>query len=190
MQKARGFTVVELSVVIVVIAILASITIVSYNHVTARANDSLTRQGVNKFEKAMKLWSLKTNDRRPLGNSGSTLPLSGSNCRDGGGQGWVHSGVYTCTTEDFLVAGGFLPENFMYSLPVNKSQSASLGGKRSIMLYSCLSGSNRYLLMWSLQQPTADDTAQFDAVLAECGRTGSASTFQGYGMRSAKVLYL
>lgn len=37
-QQKNGFTIVELLVVIVVIGILASITIVSYNGITARAN--------------------------------------------------------------------------------------------------------------------------------------------------------
>lgn len=41
-QKDRGFTIVELLVVIVVIAILAAITIVSYTGITARANASKT----------------------------------------------------------------------------------------------------------------------------------------------------
>ncbi len=39
-QKQKGFTIVELLIVIVVIGILASITIVSYNGVQARAKDS------------------------------------------------------------------------------------------------------------------------------------------------------
>jgi prepilin-type N-terminal cleavage/methylation domain-containing protein len=38
MKKERGFTIVELLVVIVVIGILAAITIVSYTGITARAN--------------------------------------------------------------------------------------------------------------------------------------------------------
>ena len=36
----RGFTIVELLIVVVVIAVLAAITIVSYNGITSRANAS------------------------------------------------------------------------------------------------------------------------------------------------------
>jgi len=43
----RGFTIVELLVVIVVIAILAAITIVSYNGITGRANDSVVQNNLN-----------------------------------------------------------------------------------------------------------------------------------------------
>lgn len=38
--KSQGFTIVELLIVVVVIAILAAITIVSYNGITSRANQS------------------------------------------------------------------------------------------------------------------------------------------------------
>jgi type IV pilus assembly protein PilA len=38
--KARGFTIVELLIVIIIIAILAALTIVAYNGITTRANAS------------------------------------------------------------------------------------------------------------------------------------------------------
>ena len=48
-QKDHGFTIVELLVVIVVIAILAAITIVSYAGITARANTSASQAAANAF---------------------------------------------------------------------------------------------------------------------------------------------
>jgi len=47
--KNRGFTIVELLVVIVVIGILASITIVSYAGVTARANTASAQAAANNY---------------------------------------------------------------------------------------------------------------------------------------------
>ena len=47
MKRTTGFTIVELLIVVVVIAILAAITIVSYNGITARANDSAIKTGLS-----------------------------------------------------------------------------------------------------------------------------------------------
>lgn len=51
MKKDRGFTIVELLIVIVVIAILAAITIVAYNGVQKRANASAAQSGANILQK-------------------------------------------------------------------------------------------------------------------------------------------
>ena len=51
MKRDRGFTIVELLIVIVVIAILAAITIVAYNGVQKRANASAAASGANILQK-------------------------------------------------------------------------------------------------------------------------------------------
>lgn len=52
-QNSAGFTIVELLVVIVVIAILASITIVGYNGIQARAEKAKTLSAVRAYEQAL-----------------------------------------------------------------------------------------------------------------------------------------
>ena len=51
--KQKGFTIVELLIVIVVIAILAAITIVAYNGIQTRARNTQVTAGVNVYYKAI-----------------------------------------------------------------------------------------------------------------------------------------
>ena len=55
-KKQKGFTIIELLIVIVVIGILAAITIVAYNGVQNRANNNTTIQAANTYVKAMKMY--------------------------------------------------------------------------------------------------------------------------------------
>lgn len=55
-KSNHGFTIVELLVVIVVIAILATITIVSYDGINQRAQNSQIISGVEQYYKAIKLY--------------------------------------------------------------------------------------------------------------------------------------
>lgn len=56
MKSRSGFTIVELLIVIVVIAILAAITIVAYNGVQTRARDSARTSDVRAIQKALELY--------------------------------------------------------------------------------------------------------------------------------------
>ena len=52
-NKQFGFTIVELLIVIVIIGILAAITVVAYNGIQNRANNTKTQQAVAAYAKAM-----------------------------------------------------------------------------------------------------------------------------------------
>lgn len=56
-QSERGFTIVELLIVVVVIAILAAITIVSYNGITNRANQSAAKSVAANVQKKVELYN-------------------------------------------------------------------------------------------------------------------------------------
>lgn len=64
-RKVRGFTIVELLIVIVVIGILAAITVVAYNGVTARAENQKTVTAVASYSRAMYAYSA-TNGTYPI----------------------------------------------------------------------------------------------------------------------------
>jgi prepilin-type N-terminal cleavage/methylation domain-containing protein len=55
-KKSQGFTIVELLIVVVVIAILAAITIVSYNGVTERARNLKTIAAARNYSDALQLY--------------------------------------------------------------------------------------------------------------------------------------
>lgn len=56
-NQERGFTIVELLIVVVVIAILAAITIVSYNGITNRANSSSAKSVAATVQKKIELYN-------------------------------------------------------------------------------------------------------------------------------------
>ena len=72
--KKRGFTIVELLVVIVIIGILAAISIVAYNGVTAKARDAQRLQDVKTITKALELYYID-NGHYPNSSCGSSCPV-------------------------------------------------------------------------------------------------------------------
>jgi len=75
-QSKSGFTIVELLIVIVVIGILASIVIVSYNKVQSQARDSKRKTDVSNMIKALELY-YSDNGKYPTA-SGTNSSVNGS----------------------------------------------------------------------------------------------------------------
>jgi type II secretion system protein G len=84
-NKTKGFTIVELLIVIVVIGILAAIVIVAYNGVQQRARDSRRQNDVQALTQALEIYYL-TNGSYPAGSGSSAavgLNSSWSTTADG-----------------------------------------------------------------------------------------------------------
>ena len=59
-QRTLGFTIIELLIVIVVIGIIASITIVSYNGVQARGQDARRKSDITNLQDAIEIYKINT----------------------------------------------------------------------------------------------------------------------------------
>lgn len=86
-----GFTIVELLIVIVVIAILAAITIVAYNGIQQRGRDTVRKNDLTQISKLLRLYETDNGD------------LANANCGNGSGSGWM--------TSDYDGTGPYLPIN-------------------------------------------------------------------------------
>jgi len=182
-NRNKGFTIVELLIVIVTVGILAAITIVAYSAVQARATDTRMRAGADRVEKAIYSWALEAS-QRPRGGWSSTVGLTNGNCVDGAG-GFIYAGAYSCSLEDILVTANKLPSGFTASMPPNTTLSAT-NGVWSIMFYPC--GTNgEYALWYHLLRPTTADSNSMAAV-----EGAGCPTFPrtDYGMKAAKLLKL
>ena len=85
-RQKTGFTIVELLIVIVVIAILAAITIVAYNGIQEQTKNTKTINAVASWVKALRLYEAD-NGSFPTQNS----CLGNTNTYDGNGQCWDSS---------------------------------------------------------------------------------------------------
>jgi len=89
-SRKGGFTIVELLIVIVVIAILAAISIVVYTGIQTRAENTKTIQAVSHYVKALKAYAV-VNDDYPVASFPCLGPL-GTTC------GKVAGAAGTCAT--------------------------------------------------------------------------------------------
>lgn len=75
-QKSRGFTIVELLIVVVVIAILAAITIVSYVGINGRAKASALQETTKQAYTKLQTYSALNSDQYPTTLAGASLPAA------------------------------------------------------------------------------------------------------------------
>ncbi len=83
-QKQKGFTIVELLIVVVVIAILASITIIAYNGIQSRARDTARIDKVKAISKAIELYRVDNGQYPPIQDGSGSESTCGSQTENWG----------------------------------------------------------------------------------------------------------
>jgi general secretion pathway protein G len=73
-HKKTGFTIVELLIVIVVIAILAAITVVAYNGIQQRSRDSVRAQDFDSIQKTLLLYQVDNEGVKATASYGGSGP--------------------------------------------------------------------------------------------------------------------
>ncbi len=155
-----GFTIVELLIVVVVIAILAAITVVSFNGIQQQARDTKRIDDVNKIVKAFQIWSIQE-------NSNFTTMQAGSGAAE---VGWF-DGPYTPypSVKSVLVSGGYLSEGVVD--PINDKTVANAS---AYMITFCNGEENTRVILARLENPPVQTVAE------QIGKTCTYGSFTSY----------
>jgi len=124
-QTHQGFTIVELLIVIVVIAVLAAITVVAYNGIQMRAENTKTIQAVSQYVKALQGYAAMYNTY-PIDSTYPCLGLTGTTCARVSGDG---TGCTASSDSMTSAQPGFDTEmkKILTTTPLLSSQQVSCG---------------------------------------------------------------
>lgn len=150
MRKAvSGFTIVELLIVIVVIAILATISIVTYAGIQTRASNTQTIDAAKQYVKAFHLYAIDNSDY-PNANGclGDSYPAPNNRCLS-------QAGASSCfglgSSSSQVVTNALKP--YMSNKAANPSmQGASCGGDSYLGLYSNYAAGSKYSRVYMILQ--------------------------------------
>ena len=149
-EKQTGFTIVELLIVVVVIAILAAITIVAYNGVTERSRFSSMRSELSSINRAILMYHAE-NGAYPI-TPGTSATCNGSWC------GWGRT-----TGDDFIP--GLSPK---YIAKIPQMPLPAVSGET--YLYRSPDGVNYKLIRLVQSGVSASESAAFaDLMTTDCG---------------------
>ena len=140
MIRPRGFTIVELLIVIVVIGILAAITMVAFSTITTRANNTQTTAGFKEFIKAFYAYGTENGDYpNAAGCLGEGYPSNRCLSQDNTGACFGLGGATNTALNAALrpYMGGKLPTVSM--------QQASCGGTSYIGAYAAYNSTSKIM---------------------------------------------
>lgn len=146
MKTQRGFTIVELLVVIVVIAVLAAITVVAYNGVQNRAKNSQYQTDVATIAKKSELYPHASGTGSyPLVSAGPDLPSDSPQTNAGKLlTSGINSYIETKLPSNIIIFGVLTAAS---SIPTNAQALTAIGnsGTRGYFVKYCSTGRGMYI---------------------------------------------
>lgn len=172
--KQTGFTIVELLIVIVVVAVLASITVVAYRGIRERAVTAAYTSAVDQWEKIL---NIEIAISGSLPNTGENPVCAGRSLADFPAQGVFAEGVCVRASSSGTMASFSSAYFNQFQSNISTSgalplTSISLFGEtvssRGIMIYSASSPFRGYSIQW------------YPQVVGQCGRGMSYGPYLGF----------
>jgi len=138
-KKNVGFTIVELLIVIVVIAILAAISIVAYNGIQQRARDTQRSSDISGIVKGLELYYIDK----------GTYPIVGGSTSSGMNSGWATTAdaswqnlvsalkpyASNIGSDPISTPGVWNASNYSYYYNINSTYCNSVSGQMFILVY-------------------------------------------------------
>ena len=193
-MKQKGFTLVEMLIAIVVIAILAAISVVSYGHITTDAKDTARRAAAKEVQKALVAFMIRKQHVVSWGDPSNAVDSATGLCKmpSGGSEPWDRFTLLPnniranqCTPGDMLVAAGMMTADFWDKLPKNEAYSS--GPRHATQGFArCMSRSSNHgiYLYYYVKKPTSEETALMNDLLTKCGHRASVAK-NAYKMNAA-----
>jgi general secretion pathway protein G len=169
--RRHGFTIVELLVVIVVIAILAAITIVAFNGIQARARDSQRKSDVKVIAKALEMYYI---DKGNYPSAGPSTAI---------GNGWA------TTADTSWDALGVKLKPYLAKLPYDpistpdvnvRSTSGTYDYAYMSYSYCGTTGYQMYLLVYRLEGANQENSLSGDCPVGTEGYSVTTGTISNY----------
>ncbi len=127
MQKQKGFTIVELLIVVVVIAILATITIVAYNGIQNRAHDTSIQSDLKNIANKFEMYRHENEGVYPVGDTEiRTTGIKISKNSYGPGFAGLHNLLYCRVSGDGPTTFALMAESKTGTIFVYRSATGGL----------------------------------------------------------------
>ena len=173
---SRGFTLIEILIVVAIIAILASVVLIGLGPTQRSGRDARRISDLSEISNALELYY----------QSNGTFLVAGSGWQKSG-EGWLsyQAGAnYTLSVEQGLVNAGVL--SAVIRDPSGRDKG-TVAGQTGYMIYECPVLSVDFTLYAGLENPNQEELNQYASVTNECGGDPNDPGDSGgpYGMNYA-----